>query len=250
MVTILKLQSTTISIRETYYKYLKIFFIPSIILFIISLRLSNMKLSLFSIIISIPFLYYSSKNHFFIIGGKGEQKVTEELLKLPDNYYLLNDINIKLHSKQMQPIQIDHIILCESALFCLETKNWSGSIVGNQKGSWIRRPRPRSRKKDVYNNPIIQTHRHIGALEKIIELNKMEIFKLNENGKEIRIVGIIVFTNPEMNLKCPKRVDVEIIQLQENKLIDYIQSYKDKLYTIEEIQKIGKLLVTIDESCK
>ena len=150
----------------------------------------------------------------------------------------------------MQPIQIDHVILCENAIFCLETKNWSGSIIGKKTGSWIRRPRPRSRKKDVYNNPIIQTHRHIGALGKIIELNKMEIFKLNENGKEIRIVGIIVFTNPEMNLKCPKRVDVEIIQLQENKLIDYIQSYKDKLYTLEEIQRIGKLLVTIDESCK
>ena len=249
MVTILKLQSTTISIRETYYKYLKIFFIPSIILFIISLILSNRNLSLFSIVISIPFLYYSSKYYFFMIGGKGEQEVTEELLKLPDNYYLLNDINIKLHSKQMQPIQIDHVILCENAIFCLETKNWSGSIVGDQKGSWIRRPRPRSQKKDVYNNPIIQTHRHIGALGKIIELNKMEIFTFNEKVKELRIVGVIVFTNPKMNLKCPKRVDVEIIQLQENKLLDYIQSYKDKLYTLEELQRIGKLLVTIDESC-
>lgn len=250
MVTILKLQSTTISIRETYLKYLKIFAIPSLILFIISLILSNRNLSLFSIVISIPFLYYSNKYYFFMIGGKGEQKVTEELLKLPDNYYLLNDINIKLHSKQKHPFQIDHIILCENAIYCLETKNWSGSIIGKKTGSWIRRPRPRSRKKNVYNNPIIQTHRHIGALEKIIELNKREIFRFNENGKELRIVGIIVFTHPKMKLKCPKRIDVEIIQFQENKLLYYIQSYKDKLYTIEEIQRIGKLLINIDMSCK
>ena len=246
MVTILKLQSTTISIKKTYYKYLKIFGVPSLILFIISLILSNRNLSLFSIVISIPFLYYSNKNYLLMLGGKGEQKVTEELLKLPDNYYLLNDINIKLHSKQTRPIQIDHIILCENALFCLETKNWSGSVVGKAKGSWIRRPRPRSRKKNIYNNPIIQTHRHIGALEKIIELNKMDIFKFNENGKDLGIVGVIVFTNPKMKLKCPKRIDVEIIQLQDNTLLDYIQSYKDKLYTIEEIQRLCKLLVNID----
>ena len=250
MVTILKLQSKTISMRKTYSKYLKIFAIPSMIILIISLILSNIILSLFSIFISIPFLYYYSKYYFYIIGGKGEQIVTEELLKLPDNYYLLNDINIKLHSKQTDPFQIDHIILCESALFCLETKNWSGSVVGEKTGSWIRRRKPRSRRKNILNNPIIQTHRHIGALEKIIELNKMEIFKFNEKVKELRIVGIIIFTHPKMKLKCPKGVDVKVIQLKEKELLDYIQSYKDKLYTIEEIQRIGKLLVNIDESCK
>ena len=71
-------------------------------------------------------------NTSFIIGAIGEEKVIETLRKLPDSYYVLNEIQIKLsrsvlwrkYLEYIKSAQIDHIVIGPTGIFLIETKNW------------------------------------------------------------------------------------------------------------------------------
>ena len=66
-------------------------------------------------------------------GFQGEKKVIEELLKLPDEFHVFNDVNIQFSNyirnkktgKYIKHCQIDHIVLGYNGIFLIETKNWS-----------------------------------------------------------------------------------------------------------------------------
>lgn len=74
-----------------------------------------------------------------VAGAIGETAVVNALQKLSDDYYLINDFSIRLnppiYNKQEKDriftIQIDHLLVCQSGVFLLETKNWSKSSVEN-----------------------------------------------------------------------------------------------------------------------
>lgn len=68
----------------------------------------------------------------FIVGAIGEEKVIDTLRKLPDSYYVLNEIQIKLsrsvlwkkYLEYIKTAQIDHVVIGPSGIFLIETKNW------------------------------------------------------------------------------------------------------------------------------
>lgn len=74
-----------------------------------------------------------------IAGAIGENLVVNELQKLSDNYYLINDFSVKFNppiynkkeKSRIFSIQIDHLLICQSGVFLLETKNWSKQSVKN-----------------------------------------------------------------------------------------------------------------------
>lgn len=57
-------------------------------------------------------------------GKRGEKAVTNELLFLDNNYYLIDDV--KLPGQQGN---IDHVVVGPSGVFAIEAKNYSGSVI-------------------------------------------------------------------------------------------------------------------------
>jgi hypothetical protein len=80
-----------------------------------------------------------SENENLYYGAIGEQKVIEELKKLPSQYCVINDFRkkfdkplyIKQENDRIYSIQIDHIVVGPSGLFVIETKNWSTNSINN-----------------------------------------------------------------------------------------------------------------------
>ena len=79
----------------------------------------------------------SSRN--LISGAIGENLVVKEIKKLPDDYVLINDFNLrfsrpifyKKYNERIYSIQIDHLLISRAGIFIIETKNWSKSSVNS-----------------------------------------------------------------------------------------------------------------------
>lgn len=72
-----------------------------------------------------------------IAGAIGENLVEKELSKLSDKYFLINDFSAKFNppvynkrdDDKIFSIQIDHLLISNSGVFLLETKNWSKKSI-------------------------------------------------------------------------------------------------------------------------
>ena len=75
--------------------------------------------------------------HPLIAGAIGENLVEKELKKLSDKYILINDFSMKFEppiyykkeNDRIFSIQIDHLLVTNSGVFIIETKNWSKKSV-------------------------------------------------------------------------------------------------------------------------
>ncbi len=74
-----------------------------------------------------------------ISGAIGENAVVNELKKLPDSFYVINDFSLEFsepiydrkENDKIFSIQIDHLLICASGIFVIETKNWSSQSIQN-----------------------------------------------------------------------------------------------------------------------
>ncbi|HXX55847.1 MAG TPA: nuclease-related domain-containing protein [Methanoregula sp.] len=81
----------------------------------------------------------------YLAGAFGEEQVIRALSLLPDDFHILNDVNIhfrepvywKKYQHHIRNCQIDHIVVGPTGLFMLETKNWSKSNMGNRSDDLI-----------------------------------------------------------------------------------------------------------------
>ena len=89
---------------------------------------------------SIDFQYHTiSSLKGTIAGALGEHKVVQELKKLPDDFYVINDFRLKFYkpllhkptNSKIYGIQIDHLVISGAGIFILETKNWSSQSIQN-----------------------------------------------------------------------------------------------------------------------
>lgn len=82
-----------------------------------------------------------SKNNL-ILGAIGEQRVVDELKKLPDTYTVINNFQLRLdkpiyNKRENQRIfsaQADHLVVGPSGVFLIETKNWSNETLRASSG--------------------------------------------------------------------------------------------------------------------
>lgn len=85
------------------------------------------------------------ENLSFYIGAQGEELVIRELTKLPDEFHVLNDVNLNfkkaIHWKEkdeyIKTSQIDHIVMGPTGIFLLETKNWKISDIDTKSDDLI-----------------------------------------------------------------------------------------------------------------
>lgn len=170
-----------------------------------------------------------------IAGAIGENSVVKELQKLSDNYILLNDFSVKfnppIYNKKERDrifsIQIDHLLICNSGIFVLETKNWS----------------KRSIKNLDLRSPVQQILRTSYALFVLLnsesEYNRIELDRHHWGNKQIPVKNIIVMINEK-----PKEIFKHVKVLTLNELIGYI-TYFDSIFNDSEVKSIADYLRTI-----
>ena len=121
-----------------------------------------------------------------IKGDKGEAKVIEELSKMKDEQYLIN--NLILLADNGVSHQFDHILIRHNGVFVIETKNYYGEIKGSIDDiywtkSYINRGKHHIEK---FMNPIKQNNAHIRFLKKIL-------------GKDVTFINIVVFVDNDVS---------------------------------------------------
>lgn len=134
------------------------------------------------IIILIIILVYYGVSFYFkkrvvpkIKGAIGEYKVSSKLKRLnKKEYIVLNDLLLKIGNSTTQ---IDHIVICKSGIFVIETKNYKGWIFGHEKSEYWTQTIYKYKKK--LRNPIKQNWVHVYALKNILsEYNYVRYFPI------------------------------------------------------------------------
>jgi hypothetical protein len=70
-------------------------------------------------------------------GAAAELELIEFLRKLPANFYVINDLRIRLgrgirfDGEWLESAQIDHLVISPAGIFVIEAKSWSKEFVGN-----------------------------------------------------------------------------------------------------------------------
>lgn len=142
-----------------------------------------------------------------------------------EEHYLVNDIILETPDGKTH--QIDHVVIYKTGVFCIETKNIEGLILGH----------PNMKTWRVYNgnvpyeiyNPILQNKKHVAVLSEFIEW-KHDVY------------SVVVFIKGNK----PKDCGDGVLELQELK--DYIKNYScAKEMTSDEMKEIYGSLTTYKE---
>lgn len=131
--------------------------------------------------------------------------------------------NLMLVDENGKSHQIDHIEIRENGIFCIETKNYSGWIFGNESQQmWTQ---SLYRKKYQFPNPIKQNRSHIYHISKALY------------GK-YKINSVIVMVKNNAG-----RIDVPYV-VNLNELQSYLLNFNDGThYTIAEMDSIYRTLL-------
>lgn len=177
--------------------------------------------------------------HTLIAGAIGENAVVNVLKQLSDDYYLFNDFSLdfnppiynKKEGDRIFSIQIDHLLVCQSGVFILETKNWS----------------KRSIESLDLRSPVTQIFRTNFALYVLLNsdsaLNSIQLDRHHWGSKKIPIRNVIVMINerPKADFK-----HVKVLTLSE--LNGYIQ-YFEPLLSGPEVTRIFEYLSILRLRC-
>lgn len=163
--------------------------------------------------------FWESKGRFFPIriskpsisselkGAIGERVVSDILSKLPsDKYYVMNDLLLEIGNKTAQ---IDHVVISAYGIFVIETKNYSGVIIGNENDKkWIQITGDNT--KYEFYNPIRQNRNHCRAISECLGFGNPGYY-----------IPITVFL-PECELQVETRCPV----IYTDNLLEFIGKYK------------------------
>lgn len=101
------------------------------------------------------------------IGKIGEKFVTEKLLELDKTHYkVLNDLLLPSNGS-LNTTQIDHVVISNYGIFCIETKTYQGWIFGNVHQKYWTQSIFRYKKR--FYNPLLQNYAHIKAVEDLVK---------------------------------------------------------------------------------
>jgi|WetSurMetagenome_2_1015567.scaffolds.fasta_scaffold08141_5 hypothetical protein len=169
--------------------------------------------------------------HSLIAGAIGENLVVKEIEKLPDDYILINDYNLKFNppiynrntNDKIFSIQIDHLLISKSGIYILETKNWS----------------KRSIESLDLRSPVEQITRTSYALFLLVNKAKIGLTEHHWGDKQIPIKNIIVMINEK-----PKE-DFKYVKVKSVKELSKYLTYFEPIFTETEVNRIAKYLISI-----
>lgn len=95
------------------------------------------------------------------IGQKGENKITSNIKQLNINVQIFRNLYVPFSNGTTT--EIDIVLLTDKKLYVIESKNYSGIIIGNYLSEYWRTYYPNGKNYEFYN-PIKQNQTHINAL--------------------------------------------------------------------------------------
>ena len=173
-----------------------------------------------------------------ISGAIGENKVVQELKRLPDDHFVINDFSINFspplynrnNNDRIFSIQLDHLVISRAGIFILETKNWSKKSVDNE----------------MMRSPVDQIKRSSYALFTLINSNssstsiKLDTHHWGDRKIPIRNVIVLMKHKPKSNFNY-----VAIKTLSE--LNQYI-TFFEPIFLLSEAEEMFKYLKGISNT--
>ncbi len=159
-----------------------------------------------------------------IQGASGEQQALDELRKLPDSYYVINNVQLSFPKPLYEPrsrqriysIQADHVVVAPSGVFLIETKNWSTGTAS----------------KDTNFTAFDQVKRTNFALYCYFNPRRSGFFSLFIKQKKIKVRSILLMIGHKTDGK-----DSFVKVLKLSQLKNYI-TYFSPILTDQEMQDI------------
>lgn len=153
-------------------------------------------------------------------GKCGERIVKNKLEGINGYNRVINNIMLNDNGKSRQ---IDHIVITRQGVFVLETKNYGGTIYGQE--SWTEWKEYLNQKCYTFKNPIHQNYGHKEIVKKLLE-------DLTD-----KVYPIVVFIR-----RCNLKLDVKSTVLYDDQVKNFIEN-KEKILTTDEIDEIYKTLM-------
>ena len=169
-------------------------------------------------------------------GERGEAEVDYALKWLVGDYIRIvktqsgkyGEQAIVLNNKEFidEPQEFDHIVIGTQGIFNIETKNYTGKLIVDANGNWIRVKADGSEIGE--RNPIQQVRRHEAVLKSIV-------------GEDVPIISVLVMANPKMIIDGVENFSIPL--LKSDRLEEFISTYKnEKSYTKSEMTAIYEKL--------
>ncbi|MEZ4157009.1 MAG: nuclease-related domain-containing protein, partial [Candidatus Paceibacterota bacterium] len=162
-------------------------------------------------------------------GAQGERFVAKKLRREldPAHYVILNDLMLPAQGG-VGTAQIDHIVVSNFGIFCIETKSYVGPVYGDARAKqWTQYFS--GQKKPLYN-PIYQNNRHVEAIKDL----------LLKSGMRAVVYPFIVFPNRDFKVKI---YGTSIVG-RTGETIEKILGYREQIYSDAEKNKIVALLAS------
>ena len=158
-------------------------------------------------------------------GALGEYEVGAELERLPDDYFVFNDVSTQEFGN------FDHIVVGPKGIFAIETKNWTGLIGTNAEGEITRNGKPLWRS-------------HIRMLARKVMMLREQILVLIRRD-DLFIGGLMVFPKAYIEAGGKTR---NIHCLTVERLYDYFDKCPNRLQpnAIERIARVLKSIADIN----
>lgn len=132
---------------------------------------------------------------------KGYTKIARKDPEKPISLYNPNFID--------EAQEYDHIIVGKQGVFNIETKNYSGKLIVDANGNWIRIKKDGTQEGE--RNPIQQLRRHEKLLRSII-------------GSDVPIINIICMAHPKMIIEGVENCSIPLVK--SDLLVEFIETYK------------------------
>jgi len=165
----------------------------------------------------------------YLIGRFGEKFVTKKLLKLdPAHYKVLDDLLLPFNGN-LNATQIDHIVVSNYGIFCIETKSYKGWIFGNANDKYW--TQVIYKRKERFYNPLWQNYAHTKAIEELVK----------SRYPKARIFSFVIFPNAE-NEKLEISGTDSVGYARD--IIRKIEDYKIQIFTDVERDEIYNILAS------
>ena len=175
------------------------------------------------------------EKNILVSGIVGENSTADLLSCLPDGYTVFQDVVVRYDGKVSE---IDNIVVGNTGVFVIETKNHNGTINGDYgEKDWLQSKVGRGG-TPYYNSfysPVKQVGTHIFRLKNV----------LKENGIHVYINGAVYFSNPQATVSISgDETDIPVFAEFESggeDLLDYILN-GDANLSEPIVKRINKLL--------
>ncbi|CCQ96129.1 hypothetical protein CULT_370018 [[Clostridium] ultunense Esp] len=167
-------------------------------------------------------------------GYYGEYLIFSMLERIKGEKHILTNVYIPKGTDDDKTTEIDVIMLHETGLYVIESKNYSGWIFGKEEDRyWMQTLNQRSKNK--FYNPIKQNEMHLKYLFKILE----------EKGLPIRRYFSLIVFSVRCELKNVSYTSEHVRVIKRNRLKNMIEKLTREsgpVYSSAELQQIFDLL--------